>query len=593
MAPIPAEIKQLIDKSIAENVVMIFSKSYCPFCKKVKALFESLGVAYNALELDIEANGEAIQAELANKTGQKTVPNVFIKGNHVGGADSVTKAHSEGKLLQMLRNEAYDYDLFVIGGGSGGLSCSKEAASLGAKVAVCDFVKPTPKGTSWGLGGTCVNVGCIPKKLMHQASLLGEMVEDSKKFGWEHGDAVKHNWETMKTGIQNHIGSLNWGYRVQLREKSVKYYNAFAELVDQHTVKLVNKTGKEEIVTADKFVIATGERPRYPNVAAAKEHCITSDDLFSLPYCPGKTLVIGASYVALECAGFLKGIGLDVTVMVRSIFLRGFDQDMAEKIGAYMEKQGIRILRRFIPTEIEKLADGEPGRYRVSCKNQDTGEELVDEYNTILLGIGRVPCTSGIGLEKVGVKLNESSGKVIADDYEQTSVPNIYAVGDILQGKPELTPVAIQAGKLLARRLFANATEKCDYINVPTTVFTPLEYGACGYSEEAAMATFGEDNIEVYHTNFQPLEFTVAEREANDCYGKLICNKADDMRVVGFHVLTPNAGEVTQGFGIALKMGAKKKDFDNLIGIHPTNAEIFTTLDVTRNSGMDTAASGC
>lgn len=592
MAPIPS-IKSMIETSIKSNTVMMFSKSYCPFCKKIKELFGSLGVVYHALEIDLEANGAEIQSTLFEMSGQRTVPNTYIKGKHLGGADDTLKAHSDGKLMQMIRDETYDYDLLVIGGGSGGLACSKEAAALGAQVAVCDFVKPTPKGTSWGLGGTCVNVGCIPKKLMHQAALLGEAVKDSRKYGWELSEQVAHNWETMTTAIQNHIGSLNWAYRVQLREKSVKYYNAFAIFEDEHTVKLIDRKGKEEKITADKFVLATGERPRYPNIEGVKDYSITSDDLFSLPYSPGKTLVLGASYVALECAGFLKGIGLDVTVVVRSILLRGFDQDIANKVGDYMEKHGVRFLKKFLPSKVEKLEDGTPGRYKVTMKNTETGEEVVDEFNTILLGIGRDPCTSGIGLEKIGVKLDEKTGCVIADDYEQTSVANVYAVGDILLGKPELTPVAIQAGRLLARRLFGGANEKCDYINVPTTVFTPLEYGACGYSEEDAIAKFGEENIEVYHSNFQPLEFTVAERDNNDCYGKIICNKADNERVVGFHVLGPNAGEMTQGFSMGVKMGATKKDFNNLIGIHPTNAEIFTTMDTTRSSGEDTASAGC
>eukprot|EP00795_Rhopilema_esculentum_P002202 gene2202-17798_t len=344
---------------------------------------------------------------------------------------------------------------------------------------------------------------------------------------------------------------------------------------------MVDKKGKEQIATANKIVIATGERPRYPDVKCAKDYGITSDDVFSLPYCPGKTLVVGASYVALECAGFLKGIGLDVSVMVRSILLRGFDQDMANKVGNYMEKHGVKFLRQFLPTNIEKLEDGTPPRYKVTYKHIETGEVRSEEFNTILIGIGRDPCTSGIGLEKVGVKLT-SKGRVFVDDFEQTNIPNIHAIGDILEGKLQLTPVAIQAGRLLARRLFGGGTEKTDYINVPTTVFTPLEYGCCGFSEEDAISKFGEDNIEVYHTNFFPLEFTVAERDNNDCYAKIICNKADEAsidfskfseRVVGFHVLGPNAGEVTQGFAIGLKLGAKKKDFNNLIGIHPTNAE--------------------
>jgi len=216
----------------------------------------------------------------------------------------------------------------VIGGGSGGLACSKKAAQLGKKVAVCDFVKPSPIGTEWKLGGTCVNVGCIPKKLMHQAALLGEGMKDSESYGWAPSER-KHDWAQMVQNVQDHIHSLNFGYRSELMENNVKYLNAYASFIDPHTVETVNKKGKKEIITADQFVIATGGRPRYPDIPGARELCITSDDVFSMKAPPGKTLVVGASYVALECAGFIHGVGWDTTVMMRSIPLRGFDQQMA------------------------------------------------------------------------------------------------------------------------------------------------------------------------------------------------------------------------------------------------------------------------
>ncbi|XP_058422749.1 thioredoxin reductase 3 isoform X5 [Diceros bicornis minor] len=435
---------------------------------------------------------------------------------------------------------------------------------------VLDFVVPSPQGTSWGLGGTCVNVGCIPKKLMHQAALLGQALVDSRKFGWEYNQQVKHNWETMTEAIQNHIGSLNWGYRLSLREKAVAYVNSYGEFVEHHKIKATNRKGQETCYTAAKFVIATGERPRYLGIQGDKEYCITSDDLFSLPYCPGKTLVVGASYVALECAGFLAGVGLDVTVMVRSILLRGFDQEMAEKVGSYMEQHGVKFLRKFVPVMVQQLEKGSPGKLKVVAKSTEGPETIEGVYNTVLLAIGRDSCTKKIGLEKIGVKINEKSGKVPVNDVEQTNVPYVYAIGDVLEGKLELTPVAIQAGKLLARRLFGGRLEKCDYINVPTTVFTPLEYGCCGLSEEKAIEVYKKENLEVYHTLFWPLEWTVAGRDNNTCYAKIICNKFDNDRVIGFHILGPNAGEVTQGFAAAMKCGLTKQLLDDTIGIHPT-----------------------
>uniref|UniRef100_A0A672GNQ3 thioredoxin-disulfide reductase (NADPH) n=1 Tax=Salarias fasciatus TaxID=181472 RepID=A0A672GNQ3_SALFA len=504
-------------------------------------------------------DGTNFQEMLLEMTGQKTVPNVFINKTHVGGCDKTLQAHKDGSLQQLLSGdgEAYDYDLIVIGGGSGGLACSKEAASLGKKVMVLDYVVPTPKGTTWGLGGTCVNVGCIPKKLMHQTALLGTAMQDARKFGWEFEETVKHNWDTMKTAVNNYIGSLNWGYRVALRDKNVTYVNAYAEFLDQHKIKATNKRGKETFYTAAKFVLATGERPRYLGVPGDKEYCITSDDLFSLPYCPGKTLVIGASYVALECGGFLAGLGLDVTVMVRSILLRGFDQDMANRAGEHMEEHGVKFLRKYVPVKVEELEAGTPGRLKVTAKSTETDEVIEGEYNTVLIAVGRDACTDKIGLDKAGVKVNPKNGKIPVNDEEQTSVPHIYAIGDILEGKWELTPVAIQAGRLLARRLYAGSS------------------------------------VKVFHSLFWPLEFTVPGRDNNRCYAKLICNKLDNDRVIGFHYLGPNAGEVTQGFGAAMKCGVTKEQLDGTIGIHPTCAEVFTTLDVTKSSGGDITQAGC
>ncbi|XP_054711967.1 thioredoxin reductase 1, cytoplasmic-like [Uloborus diversus] len=581
-----------IEEYVNKNKVMIFSKSFCPYCTKVKELFNSLNVEYYCLELDKTDNGPQMQRAMAAKAGKSSVPQVFIEGQHLGGCDDTMAAHSSGKLLELLNpeSEKYDYDLIVIGGGSGGLSASKESARLGKKVAVLDFVTPTPIGTTWGLGGTCVNVGCIPKKLMHQAALLGQAIKDSKNYGWNISGAVEHNWAVMRENIQNHIGSLNWNYKVQLRTEQVKYVNAYGQFIDDHHIKAVDKKGKETPMSSRHFIIATGERPRYPDIEGAKEYGITSDDLFSLENSPGKTLVIGASYVALECAGFLSALGLDVTIMVRSILLRGFDQDMAERIGEYMAKEGIKFIRPCVPQKVEKLESGEH-KLRVYAKMQ-SGEEIIGEYDTVLFAIGRNACTDNIGLDKVGVKVNSSNGKVPVEN-EQTNVPHIYAIGDILEGKPELTPVAIEAGSLLAKRLYANSNVQCDYTFIPTTVFTPLEYGCIGFSEEKALETYGAENIEVYHSNIMPLEWTVPKREANACYCKLICLIPENERVIGFHYLGPNAGEVTQGFSLGLKKGATKADFDAMIGIHPTCAEIFSTLTVTKSSGKSTLQAGC
>uniref|UniRef100_A0A2K6F176 Thioredoxin reductase 1, cytoplasmic n=1 Tax=Propithecus coquereli TaxID=379532 RepID=A0A2K6F176_PROCO len=502
-----------------------------------------------------------MEAALSELTPEADVPVVFVKQRKIGGHGSILKAYQEGRLQKLLKMndsedlpESYDYDLVIIGGGSGGLAAAKEAAKYDKKVMVLDFVTPTPLGTRWGLGGTCVNVGCIPKKLMHQAALLGQALRDSRNYGWEVEETVKHDWEKMTEAVQNHIGSLNWGYRVALREKKVVYENAYGQFIGPHRIKATNNKGKEKIYSAERFLIATGERPRYLGIPGDKEYCISSDDLFSLPYCPGKTLVVGASYVALECAGFLAGIGLDVTVMVRSILLRGFDQDMANKIGEHMEEHGVKFIRQFVPIKVS----------RVACRFVDSILMLKGKKRVVLM---------------VAASFSALTGKIPVTDEEQTNVPYIYAIGDVLEDKLELTPVAIQAGRLLAQRLYAGSTVK-----VRLTSFVSLPSGIMGLSCLLA---------NVYHSYFWPLEWTVPSRDNNKCYAKVVCNIKDNERVVGFHVLGPNAGEVTQGFAAALKCGLTKKQLDNTIGIHPVCAEVFTTLSVTKRSGGSILQTGC
>lgn len=477
----------------------------------------------------------------------------------------------------------YDYDLFVIGGGSGGLAAAKQAADLDAKVAVADFVKPSPQGTTWGLGGTCVNVGCIPKKLMHISSLYRETQNDAHGMGWE--TKSSHSWEEMVSRVNNYIKSLNWGSKTELRTKKVTYYNSFATFVDPHTVQLDNGKGKIEKVTAKYFLIACGGRPAYGDYPGAKECCISSDDIFWQKKAPGKTLVIGASYIALECAGFLAGFGFDTTVMVRSILLRGFDQDIAEMIGSYMERHGVKFARGMVPAKFEKTDDG---RVRVFTESGEYGV-----FDTVLLAIGRTGCGPQLNLEAAGLSFLEKNGKVVCNEGDQTSVPHIYAVGDVVEGKPELTPVAIQAGRLLMRRLFGGSTKLMDYSDVATTVFTPIEYGALGYTEEDAKKRLGEEKVKVYHCSAMPLEWNLNHERKDDMgYMKVIVDTSQSEKVVGVHILGPNAGEVIQGLSVAIKAGFTKEHLDDCVGIHPTFAESYTTMTEVKVEGSELPTKG-
>lgn len=376
------------------------------------------------------------------------------------------------------------FDFFVVGGGSGGLAAAKEAALYTKKVAVADYVEPTPKNTKWGLGGTCVNVGCIPKKLFHYASLKADElklyqeigipikyekneakikveIQKNELFGKDNQNADAEetvdeeriyikpvvSWNVLRAKVQRYVKKLNFGHRSKLRENNITYFNKFAKLIDNHTISLVDSTGKEEIVTSDKILISVGGRPSYGDYPGSKEHCITSDDIFSLKNAPGKTLVIGASYIALETAGFLNGLGYDVTVMVRSILLRGFDQDISNKIGDNLKNHGIKFINHSIPVEFNK-SDNKKTYVKYKQITKGSVEEIFEEeYDTVLLAIGREAITKSLNLKSAGVVVNQKNQKIIVKDNEETSVSNIYAIGDCADKRPELTPPAIRVNK--------------------------------------------------------------------------------------------------------------------------------------------------
>uniref|UniRef100_A0A3P9JAL4 thioredoxin-disulfide reductase (NADPH) n=1 Tax=Oryzias latipes TaxID=8090 RepID=A0A3P9JAL4_ORYLA len=427
------------------------------------------------------------------------------------------------------------------------------AAQLGQKVAVLDYVDPSAKGTKWGLGGTCVNVGCIPKKLMHQAALLGTAVKDAQRYGWQISGTVSHDWATMAEAVQNYVKSLNWGHRVQLQDKKVTYLNLKGTLVDKHTIRGLSKAGKELCLQLNISL----------QVPGALEHGITT---------------CSHSDVALECAGFLTGIGLDTTVMVRTIALRGFDQQMAGLVTDHLESYGTRFEWKSVPTRVEKLSSG---ALKVTWTNTQTGCEHSDTFDSLLWAVGRAPETKALGLDKLGVQISKETGKIIVGPDESSSLPNIYAFGDIGEGRPELTPTAIKAGRLLAHRLAGRSSELMNYDNVATTVFTPLEYGCVGLSEEEAEKRHGKDGIEV-------------NLDAESCTLLfVICERAGHRKILGLHFLGPNAGEVLQGFSLALQCGATYRQLMQTVGIHPTSAEELVKINITKRSGLDPTVTGC
>lgn len=502
------------------------------------------------------------------------------------GSDEPMPSNVKANIDPWNPEHGFEYDLVVIGGGSGGLACSKEAAKLGAKVAVLDFVKPSPLGSKWGLGGTCVNVGCIPKKLMHNASVLGEHAKESAFYGWKGHEGFSHDWEALKNNVQDHIKGLNFGYRVALREGNVTYLNKLAKFISPHEIECTDAKGAKQTISAARIVVAVGGRPT-PLECPGAQLALSSDDIFMKATPPGSTCVVGAGYVALECAGFLTGLGQGkVTVLVRSMMLRGFDREMVESIRTIMTHNGTQIIEGVLPSSIEQQPSG---KLRVTMSNGNS-----EEFDTVLAAVGRKPDVVGLGLDagELAVKL-APSGKILCTN-EQTSIPHVYAIGDVVEGAPELTPVAIQAGRLLAQRLFGGSSETMEYKNIATTVFTPLEFGTVGLSEDEAIAKYGEANVDTYLSSFQPLEWSIVQDYGElSCLAKVIVDKSDDERVLGMHIAAPNAGEIIQGFAVAFRKGLYRKDLLDTIGIHPTTAEELCGLEVSKSSGKSSKKAGC
>jgi thioredoxin/glutathione reductase (selenoprotein) len=592
------KLKREIEETIGSNKVVVISKSWCPFCRKVGLALGKHGVMdMKVVEADYRSDEQDYMNTIQEITGKRSVPQVWIGSKWVGGCDDTLALDEKAELRKRLSDigaldpepdlpgSAYDYDLFVLGGGSGGAAAALEAAQQeGVRVACADFVKASPAGTTWGVGGTCVNVGCIPKKLMHIAATMGENTHDLAAFGWTQKSGgnveLKHDWDALCKGIRSYIkDTLNQGLLDGFSANNVAYHNAYATLKDRHTILLEGADGVQKTVTSKNILLAAGGRPNDGGYPGAKEYCITSDDLFWLKEAPGKTLVVGAAYIALECAGFLTGLGYDTTVMVRSMLLRGFDRECVDKIDNYMVKGGTKFIRGTVPTRFEK---GTTKKVRAFWKGPD-GAEVSEEYDTVLLAVGRKGEAEKLGLANAGIKFSPKDGKVFAP-CEQTNIPNIFCVGDLVADRPELTPVAKVAGKKVVGRLFKGDLVAMDYTKIATTVFTPLEYGMVGLTEEQAREKHGEE-LEVITKEAKPLEWAVVPHRAPDAFFKILVDKKTG-RLVGFHILGPNAGEITQAMALAIKMGVTKDQLDDVVGIHPTLAETMTMMSGKKIAGV-------
>lgn len=468
-----------------------------------------------------------------------------------------TTTNSESTSLP----HGYDFDLFVIGAGSGGVRASRIASTHGARVAVAE---------NGPLGGTCVNVGCVPKKLFVYGSHYGHDFTDSFSYGWNLSSKPVLDWGRLISNKNAEIERLNGIYARLLDKAGVKLLTGTASFVDAHTVSVGGQS-----YTADKILIATGGKPFIPDDFEGAEHIITSNEAFYLPELPKHVVVVGGGYIAVEFACIFHGYGAEVTQLYRGAqFLRGFDDDVRAHLATEMRTQGVDLRFQTTVTKVVKKTSAtatQNPKFDVTLSSGDT----LQDVDAVMYATGRVPNTDGLGLENAGVATG-SKGKILVDDWSVTNVNHIYAIGDVTD-RVQLTPVAIAEGHALADTLYGGRKRNTNYEYIPTAVFSTPSIGTCGLTEQQANELYGKENIDIYKTTFRPMKHTLTKREGEKVFMKLVVERSSD-KVVGVHLLDAAAGEIIQLVGVAMKAGATKTDFDSTMPVHPVSAEEMVTL---------------
>jgi len=445
----------------------------------------------------------------------------------------------------------YQYDLIAIGGGSGGVACARRAAKHGAKCAVVEFDR---------LGGTCVNRGCVPKKVMWFGAHIAHAINDAEGYGFD-VEKKGFNWNKLVTDREQYIRRLNGIYEKNLAKENVEYLNGFGSLVDEHTVKVGDNT-----YTAERILLAPGGTPVVPDIPGA-ELGITSDGFFELTEMPKKVAVVGAGYIAVELAGMLHSLGADVSLIIRrEHFLREFDDILSSTLTEIMHNEGLKIVNN---TDLKELKSAGNAINLTTKDDRDLGE-----FDQVIYAIGRRPLTKELNLQSAGVDTDER-GYIPTDKFQATNVESIFAIGDVT-GREQLTPVAIAAGRRLAERLYAGMSDRhLNYENIASVVFSHPPIGAVGLTEAAAREKFGSD-IKCYQASFTPMYHAFTAHPQKTAM-KLVVQGVDE-KVVGIHMIGAGVDEMLQGFAVAVKMGATKKDFDDTVAIHPTSSEELVTL---------------
>lgn len=441
-----------------------------------------------------------------------------------------------------------EYDLLVIGAGSGGVSASRRAAHFGAKVAICEGDQ---------VGGTCVIRGCVPKKLLVYASHFSTEFEEAAGFGWSVGDS-HFDWQKLIANKDKEINRLNGIYKSMLAKAGVELIEKKARFIDAHTVQL-----GERQVTAKKILIATGGWPVIPDIPGS-ELAITSNEAFHLDQLPKRIVVVGGGYIAVEFAGIFYGMGAQVTQLYRGEqILRGFDWDVRQHLAEQLLGKGVDLRVQTTVSRIEKTAQG-------LSVTLDNGACL--ETDQVMFATGRSPNIAGLGLENIGIETNEN-GAIKVDHYFRTNVKDVFALGDVTD-HVNLTPVAINEGRAFAEVQFGNIARTIDYTHIPSAVFSQPSVAVCGLTEEQARQEYGE--VLIFRSVFKPMKYSFSDRPERTMM-KLIVDKHSD-KILGAHMVGPDAAEIMQGIAIALKMGATKAQFDHTMGIHPSSAEEFVTM---------------
>ncbi|MFQ3342379.1 glutathione-disulfide reductase [Porticoccus sp. Uisw_050_02] len=443
----------------------------------------------------------------------------------------------------------YDFDLFVIGAGSGGVRTARMSASKGLKVGIAEYQ---------ALGGTCVNVGCIPKKLFVYASEYSHIFDQAEGFGWSIAK-TEFNWDILRENKNKEIERLNKIYNNLLDHVGVKVIRGRASILDPHSVKVGNN-----VYTAKNILIATGGTPYIPEFPGSKL-VVTSNEAFYLKELPRKIIIVGGGYIAVEFAGIFKGLGVETHLVYRGpLFLKGFDSDVRNKIKEEYENQGVVLHFSTDVEEVKKINSG-------YCVRLSTKEEI--DVDLVMYATGRIPNIKDLGLESLNIK-TKSNGTIIVDDYFNTSEPSIYALGDVI-GRIELTPVAIAEGMALSNFFVTGMRSSVDYTNIPTAIFSQPNSASVGLTEEEAIKIHGID-LRIYKSQFRPMKATLGGGDSK-VFMKLIVIHSSDV-VIGCHMVGDYAGEIIQGLAVAIKAGATKQNFDSTVGIHPTAAEEFVTM---------------